>query len=505
MQESAPARFARLIRSCIALLLGLAVVLLVLLTYRWPLFWDAQVFHYGNFLIAHGFVPYRDILDMNMPGAYLFDGWATKLFGGGDLGWRLFDLALLGALSVAMVVIARPYDWLAGWFASVIWALIHTAEGTPNLGQRDEIIAVMLMIACAFLFEARRRRLAWLTFFFGLSFGLACSIKPTYLPLGAGVFALAVWDCKRNGERIAAFSIGSLTGLAVAAAIVARFLWQPGAAAALVTTTRKLTPFYAGMERVNYHLLLRFSLPIAVWVLLPLALTIWLARRLRSTWEQVALLFSASVGAFSYFLQGKAYPYQRYTFTAFLMLWISMQLFSSVQRNDRLRTIGVVGIGAGLLVFVPFYLRNVQQTPVYTDYTRHLETDLHKLGAERLQRRVQCLDLVDGCYTALYHLGIVQSTGVMGDLILFAPRPSPVVSSYRDQFWNQVEKNPPAVFVLSNENFNQAPTFAKLDAWPEFARYLQEHYRVVASREFPNEKDHGYRIYVREGTSLPQL
>jgi hypothetical protein len=35
---------------------------------RWPLFWDAQVFHYGNFLIDHGFVPYRDIIDMNMPG-----------------------------------------------------------------------------------------------------------------------------------------------------------------------------------------------------------------------------------------------------------------------------------------------------------------------------------------------------------------------------------------------------------------------------------------------------
>ena len=46
-----------------ACLLGVAALCIVVFTYRWPLIWDAQTFHYGNFLIAHGFVPYRDILE----------------------------------------------------------------------------------------------------------------------------------------------------------------------------------------------------------------------------------------------------------------------------------------------------------------------------------------------------------------------------------------------------------------------------------------------------------
>ena len=47
--------------------LGLAAISIVAMTYRWPLVWDAQVFHYINFLIGKGLAPYRDIGDMNLP------------------------------------------------------------------------------------------------------------------------------------------------------------------------------------------------------------------------------------------------------------------------------------------------------------------------------------------------------------------------------------------------------------------------------------------------------
>jgi hypothetical protein len=93
----------------------------------------------------------------------------------------------------------------------------------------------------------------------------------------------------------------------------------------------------------------------------------------------------------------------------------------------------------------------------------------------------------------------------MGDLLLFAPDNSSVVDFYRDVFWNSVIKNPPSVFVLSNEWFNQVPTFAKLNQWPQFARYLEENYKLVISREFDAEMHHGYRIYMRDGMSFPAL
>ena len=87
--------------------------------------------------------------------------------------------------------------------------------------------------------------------------------------------------------------------------------------------------------------------------------------------------------------------------------------------------------------------------------------------------------------------------------MLFAPDESPVVDFYRNEFWNSIIKNPPAVFVLSNEWFNEVPTFAKLNTWPQFARYLENNYKLVISREFDAEKQHAYRIYMRDGMSFP--
>lgn len=488
-----------------AIFLGVAALCIVVSTYQWPLMWDAQVFHYGNFLIEHGFAPYRDIIDMNLPGTYLIDGWAIKVFGAGDLAWRIFDFTILGTLCLAMVAIARPYDWFAGLFAGVMFALIHASEGPQNAGQREEIMTVLIMVAYAFVFESRRRRYPWMMIFFGLSLGMASSVKPTGVPLGACLLGLALWDLKRKGDAVAAYVWCSLLGLSIAAAIVATFLVHYDAAGALLAITRRLTPYYAGMERINFHLLLRFSLPIAAYVLLPFAIAVASAERYRWNWEYWAIFLGAAFGAFSYLAQGKAYAHHRYTFVAFMLLWIALELTQAMRKNGWVKAVAIAGMSVGSLALVPIYTRLVLQVHPVNLFTPALENDLNRIGTDQLQNRVQCLDLVDGCYNALYHLRIVQSTGWMGDLLLFAPENSPVVDFYRDVFWNSIIKNPPAVFILSNEWFNQVPTFAKLNEWPQFARYLEENYKFVISREFDAENHHGYRIYVRDGISFPAL
>ena len=81
-----------------------------------------------------------------------------------------------------------------------------------------------------------------------------------------------------------------------------------------------------------------------------------------------------------------------------------------------------------------------------------------------MDRRVQCLDLVDGCFNALYHDGLVQATGSMGDLLYFPRTDGPIVASYRERFREELKRNPPAVIVVSNEWFNEASSFDKLAA-----------------------------------------
>jgi hypothetical protein len=106
----------------------------------------------------------------------------------------------------------------------------------------------------------------------------------------------------------------------------------------------------------------------------------------------------------------------------------------------------------------------------------------------------------------------VQTTGMMGDVLLFATEKSPVVDYYRDQYWKELTSNPPAVIVLTNEWFGHKSTFDKINQWPSFATYLRDNYQLVVARKLKEQPgrlyrtqstDHAYRIYLRKGVSLP--
>src|ERR1035437_11186059 len=122
---------------CMRVLLAGAAIY-VMFTIHWKWMWDTQVMHYIVLLLNHGKVPYKEIYDINMPGAYLTERWAIDIFGGGDLGWRLYEFTLLGSMTLAMIVIARPYDWLAGLFAGVLFSVQLGALGPLQGAGRDE-------------------------------------------------------------------------------------------------------------------------------------------------------------------------------------------------------------------------------------------------------------------------------------------------------------------------------------------------------------------------------
>ena len=189
--------FIRLI--CIAILLGSAGCY-VLFTIHWPWMWDTQVFHYAVFLMKHGKIAYKDIYDINMPGCYLMERWAIDIFGGGDLGWRFYEFTLLGSMTLAACVIALPYDWLAGLLTGVLFAIFHGIDGAAMATERDEVIAVLILVGYAFQFLAIRRSRSILMLPFGLSLGMAVLIKPTAAAFAVVllVFAYFALRCGQN-------------------------------------------------------------------------------------------------------------------------------------------------------------------------------------------------------------------------------------------------------------------------------------------------------------------
>ncbi len=503
-------RAAASLRLLVGATLLLTFFFYVAYSIHWTIIWDSAVMHYVNFLMDHGMRPYRDISDSNMPGAYLTERWAMNLFGKGDLGWRMYDFTLSILLALSFIVIARPFDWMAGAYAGGLFALLHGSEGPDFAVEREQVMTTLLAVAITALFVAIRRRQPAFMALFGLAMGIAASIKPTCGPLALAVGIAALVVLHRRGQRLLAFVLSALAGFSVAVATVVWFFASTHSFHDFLFVTKTLLPSYVGTRHLPFHDLLRILLPKNILLLLPIGAVLALRNRFWN-YERWMLLAATLFGAVSFFAQRKGIIYHRYPFVAFLLLLLGLEFLPALRTRGLQRSLGALGLLVTLIVSVPHYLVEMHHTtPVSAlRFTRSLTDDLAALGSDRLDHKVECFDLTDGCFSALYHLGLVQNNGFTGDLLFFSPDPSPVADFYRQQFWHRARVDPPEIFVLSNEWFQVGHTFRKLEAWPEFHRYLNANYLQVISRAFPvpgasydTDQPSRYRIYIRKGSPL---
>ena len=497
---------------CVAVLLAGAACYVVF-TIHWQWMWDTQVMHYIVLLLNHGKVPYKDIYDINMPGAYLTERWAIGIFGGGDLGWRLYEFTLLGSMTLAMIVIALPYDWLAGLFAGVLFSLQVGSMGPWQAAERDEVMTVLIFIGYAFLMVAVRKARPALMLLFGLAMGLAILIKPTVVPFALCVLLFPVFVLRRQSKSPTAHILFALAGFAIALGILLDFLLPQHAFGPFFFILSKLVPYYSSLAHPTLWVLIRRSIPQAFRVYFPLALLLAIAGRGRVgrckvadwtlNWEMWAVRAGVLFGGISYFIQHKGYDYHRIALVCFGLLWIGLEFTAAMKDRGWRRNAGVAGMVFGVMFMVPFNARKVHESHEINAAVPVLEQDLVRLGGDQLQGKVQCLDLVGGCYSALYRLGLVQSTGFTGDLQFFGPDDGKVVPYYRKIFWDEIHQNPPIVILLSNEWYQESSfSFNKLNTWPEFRDYLNSAYRLQATEGpfilywAPME----YRVYVLKGS-----
>jgi hypothetical protein len=407
------------------------------------------------------------------------------------------------AMTAAMIAIAWPYDWLAGLFAGVLFAMIHASDGPKGAGQRDAVMAVLMVAGLAFLLHAVRRRVpAWMALG-GFFFGMATAVKPTIAPLGLLLLLMAALQLRKRGMGAARFVAYGVLGGAVPAVFFVGFLLHYRALDAFIYMNRSVTSYYAHLYRMSFIGLLRECMPRPMRLLVPFGLTAAALNHNRGNWERWALGAAVAFGAFSYFVQGKGFYYQRYPLIAMTLLWFAIELSIAARRKGLLRAIGTVGLAIGIFGLVPLFAARARTVFYSNIFTETLEADLHQIGVNRLQHNVQCLDMVDGCMNALYHLKIVQQTGRTGDNLLFAPDAFfAVVQQDRQVFWDALVARPPDIFVLSDEQFLDPASFDKLNRWPQFAQYLADHYDLYSAHSFPITV--AYRIYVRKDSFADQ-
>jgi hypothetical protein len=486
-----------------AVLIACSLIFLVM-SRQWPMVGDAALLRYTVFLIRHGWAPYRDFVDINMPGAYWATAFGMNLADSANVSWRIFDLGLIALTGVSYFVIARPYSRFAALFATAMLLLVHGQDGVQQAGQRDLVIAALLVMAVTFLLEAVRRD-RWLYLLpFGLAVGASATIKPTAGPLGVVLLVMAathragLWGQAGQPRELPhprGWLRWTMIGIAVMAVpLAAMLLWlgHKHSLDAWLATQRVLLPYYASLERRP----LSFTLMHSIAPLLSLVLLWLLCVVLRGpAWprfERWLVIVAVLLNLLSFLVQGKALPYQRYPMLAFLLLLIGLDLTTAWRASDEMqrksaRYIALVGLAYGCLVMAPRALIRIHRFVAKPqEFDAMLAEDLRHVGGD-LNRRVQCIDTINDCLPTLDTMQLEPATDVLSDLYLFGPEKQPAVLRLRQRFLDTVEARPPAAFVVVSGFFLEGVSgYQKLDTWPVFEQWLHAHYTLAAERTPPH-------------------
>ncbi len=517
--------------------------LFVYRTRHWPLVNDPALMHYVVFLIRQGMAPYREIGDINLPGAYVPE-WVSMslagLFHVSDAAmWRGMDVAALLLAGWAMARIARPWSRFAGVWAGALFALYHGRDGVGHAGQRDLWVAVLLLWAVSTLIGAMRqphkRGQGWRLACFGLLVGAACTVKPVVIPFLLSLVPLLLWRRKAGTRALLSVGAGFALPLLGCLAFVASWAALP----AFWQVLRVTLPYHASLGDGTVRQLLERSTisSIGKLLVLPLAAVLlaegWRAGRRAfrtgpsdgSGWvgsaERFLLAGCVLLGLLSFVAQGKGYPYQRYPYVAFLFLFAALEFASAAESSRKLlRVAGVAGFAFGVLFCAPAYLRAAARaqwsTPV-SAIESAIRAQAGGRDVHRLDGQVQCLDVVSGCTDALLHLHLREATGTIYDEFLFPQTPSgwgipysgpmpgtpqaPAVTTAQTTFRTELRQHAPRVVIVSAWLFPQGPgDYRELALWPWLDAYLRAHYTLVSEQSFPRAENGplGFRVYARK-------
>ena len=507
-------RGSKLIMCCS---LTLCTLLFALWSWRWPLVGDAALMHYTAFLADHGMVPYRDLLELNAPGAWVPDWLVMHTLGGGALAWRVYDL-LLGLTGIAaMAGIMRRGERTAGAIAGALFLLVHAQDGIAEAGQRDLTGAVLCLLGGALLVHAlrtpaeRSKRLVRIAIAF-VPLAAALCVK---LSLAAFVPAFLLVTClggrcegtpsrDKGWQRL----IAGLAGTALPIVATCLFLRRWHVAGIFLTLILDLMRFHAGLGHRSFGYLAAHSFS-PVILLLPgwVILCVTQRRRtgLRQGTERLLLFAGAIAGWLAYAIQMKGLPYHRYAFLGFWLPLVVLDSMRALGQTGYRRALGILGLALCSLVLAPRFLWKAMHFNWHNQGTVSvLERDLTALRMP-LNGNVQCIDTASGCLNALYNLAAVQRTGFLYDELIFGDGREPAVRKAREWLWSRLSNDPPPIIVVTDDWFLEGPVgYAKLQQWPEFADLLRERYQLKLERkDLPDvewwsrrQRAAGYRIYI---------
>jgi len=480
----------------VAVPLAVAIAWCLVASLRWPLIHDAPLMDYIAWRVMSGAVPYRDIFDMNMPGTYLIHIVALRVFGSGDLGWRLFDLVWLALTAAALHAFCRPISRWGGGLAAAFFVAYHLGQGALSLGQRDFLLCLFLVLGAHLAaLSVERAGSARLSFLAGGVLGFGATVKPHAALYAAFVLAVLVaswW--RRERPRALLNAAAYLAGTAVAPALIGLWLASVGGLDPLIEmVTRYLIPYYPRLGGFSPALLAwQLLKPNLFWVLV--AAAPW-ERAEREPRLALAVL-GAVYGVLHYALQQRGWWYHEYPFHAFLFILVAMSLAGLLARPEaRSKACALLCL---LLLEYPLALtagraaREPRSGGLAPAKKRVLDSLVAYLGPRVDPRHdtVQTMDTAAGGVNALFVLRVREATRFLYDFHLLYFTREPYVRQLQSQFMTQIRASAPKYVVLFRWSWPPPSGYQRFEAFPEFRRWLDDFYVL-------DDEQEDYQVYRR--------
>jgi len=466
----------------------------------WPICNDAPLMFFVAQRIAEGWAPYRDVLDMNMPGAYLISLAVLSVAGLSDLAWRLVDLGALAGIAFCVFWVVRPASVVLGITAAATIVLVHLKAGPDDAGQRDFLMTLPVLLALTILLVADRGDTRIYPVLRHLIVGMlltsAALLKPTAIVLAGPtlLFVLLRRGLSAGSCRDAGAFIG---GASIVVMQIAAWLHSRGALFDfLIVQLDFVIPSYSKIKQVPSTYL---GTKLVLLALFGVPFILNGRHRLR----YVSLLLLVAFGSFHFHVQGKYWGYHAAPLEIFSIaaafLGLGM-LIESMQRDAARLCAAMVLLVAQMAVVtmtlegfgVRSWLSGQTSVRAGDQLVRRLVADLGEISIG--PAGVQPLDTTFGVLNAMLRLGHSMPTRLMYSFPLYLPERTPFLDGLREEFLAGLRKSGFPPLIRTNQQLPYAYGYDRLETWPAFRDFIDRHYTITVERSFPDNK--GYRIYV---------
>ena len=483
--------------------MGLGLVALVARSLVAPRIHDAALMEFIAWRIREGDVPYRDLLDMNLPGTYLLHVLGQSVMGVGDVQLHVMDLVVMGVAGWAIWTLLRAFPTSARLLAVALALLLHLWRGGAyDTFERDWVMAAMALAVAALL--SRPYGGAWRVVLAGGIIGFSAMMKPQGLLLvGAAPVLLAIRR-RTSPVRDGAGSLLRDTLLAAAAAsvvigaVLGWVAWLGGWDAFVWNVTRYL-PLYSrldasGIERGSLLDAIAGSTiglvsPSVVLYLVVLAGGWWFARsRLPAEQRRAVDMLGvlAVVGILHAWSGFKLWRYHFALFETATLAVLGAVAFAFVQSSSRRwgpqrarrfgRAFCLALAGLGLLVVVQAIVApstEVESVTRIDERTRSAAAALRE--AARPGDTVQILDTYDAGMNTALRAEVPPANRFIYDFYFFHDLDDPVIVGMRRELIHDFDAAPPRFVLFSKVSWSHRVGYDDVTAFPELAERLGDY------------------------------